>query len=830
MTLQGNAHRLATVATNDASQRCLMGRCSLRQEAAQYCGLHAAIEALMRQSAIVLVIAVAAVLSFGDSLWAAEFSEAVRGIQAADVVWKSEKQGSPRKAAPNQWFCFRKEFDLPEKRGPWKAKIACDSKYWLWVNGKLIVFEGQLKRGPSPSGCYYDLVDLESYLQKGENSIAILLWYFGKQGFSHRDSGSPTLLFQLGEGSQSIVSDSGWRALRHPAYGDTVDPKPNYRLPESNIRFDARDDIAGWEVLGYDDSQWAPAIEIADPRGDLGKEFVERPIPCWKDFGLRTYVNANEFPQVAQGQTLVGKLPYNAQVTPYLQVEAKAGLRIGMQTDNYRGGGAPNVRAEYITRDGVQDFESLGWVSGHEVHYSIPAGVKILSLKFRETGYDTEFTGNFDCDDPELNELWKKAQRTLYVTMRDTYMDCPDRERAQWWGDEVIELEEAFYALDPASHHLARKGILELAQWQKPTGQLYSPVPAGNWDKELPTQMLASIGKYGFWNYYRHSGDRRTIEKVYPAVRRYLELWEVDEHGLVVSRKGDWTWGDWGENKDMPLLFNGWYSLALDGYAKMSDLLGEEEEAESARSRHRQLHDSFNEKYWNGQEYRSPNYQGETDERGHALAVLAGIAKPEKYEAIRKVFATEYHASPYMEKYVLEALFKMEYPQEACTRMKHRYRAMIESPLTTLWEGWGIGKEGFGGGTYNHAWSGGPLTLMSKYIAGIEPLEAGYTRFAVRPRLGTLSRVEATVDSVAGKISLAIERSSESMSLTLSVPKGTSAEVSLPSGYQQLESVDEVSRGIKEGIQQQPAKPKGEWQSLTLRAGTWKLLAKPRHE
>ena len=26
--------------------------------------------------------------------------------------------------------------------------------------------------------------------------------------------------------------------------------------------------------------------------------------------------------------------------------------------------------------------------------------------------------------------------------------------------------------------------------------------------------------------------------------------------------------------------------------------------------------------------------------------------------------------------------------------------AMIESSLTTLWEGWGIGSEGFGGGTY----------------------------------------------------------------------------------------------------------------------------------
>ncbi len=31
--------------------------------------------------------------------------------------------------------------------------------------------------------------------------------------------------------------------------------------------------------------------------------------------------------------------------------------------------------------------------------------------------------------------------------MRDTYMDCPDRERAQWWGDEVNEVRRGVYSL-----------------------------------------------------------------------------------------------------------------------------------------------------------------------------------------------------------------------------------------------------------------------------------------------------------------------------------------------------------------------------------------------
>lgn len=101
-------------------------------------------------------------------------------------------------------------------------------------------------------------------------------------------------------------------------------------------------------------------------------------------------------------------------------------------------------------------------MNGHYVWYILPEGVEVKDVAFRETGYDTEFAGSFTCDDPFLNELWKRSAHTLYITMRDTYFDCPDRERAQWWGDAVKELGEAFYALSPSSHKLAVKGIYEL--------------------------------------------------------------------------------------------------------------------------------------------------------------------------------------------------------------------------------------------------------------------------------------------------------------------------------------------------------------------------------
>ncbi|MBN2819500.1 MAG: hypothetical protein JXP36_11050 [Bacteroidales bacterium] len=42
-----------------------------------------------------------------------------------------------------------------------------------------------------------------------------------------------------------------------------------------------------------------------------------------------------------------------------------------------------------------------------------------------------------------------------------------------------------------------------------------------------------------------------------------------------------------------------------------------------------------------------------------ALAVVSGKAESDKFPALLEVFKNEEHASPYMEKYVLEALFQI---------------------------------------------------------------------------------------------------------------------------------------------------------------------------
>lgn len=710
--------------------------------------------------------------------------------------WNAQWIGLSEKSAVNTWLCYRTRVELDAVPEEVIANIACDSKYWLWINGEMAVFEGQLKRGPNPKDTYYDPVDIAEYLKKGENTIAVLVWHFGKHGFSHNNSGKAGLIFDAQAGTQSIRSDSSWKVTRHPAFGMTGKPHPNFRLPESNVLFDARKDLGDWTAPAFDDADWQNAAELGKPPCRPWGRLAKRQIPQWIDSGLRNYEQVTKKANKDGSTTVTGKLPYNCHVTPYIKLKAKPGKKIDIRSDNYIVTGNPCVRSEYITKAGPQEFETPAWINGHHIHYKIPKGVEVLEILYRETGYDADVVGMFECDNERLNELWQKSFRTLYVTMRDTYFDCPDRERAQWWGDMVNEMGEAFYVFDAVKGPmLAKKGIYELAKWQRDDKVLYSPIPAGvpkpgnrkvkkkdgTWYRELPRQMLASVGWYGFWTYYWYTGDQQTIVDVYPHVRDYLSLWKLGDDGLVIHRTGDWDWTDWGKHKDVPVLENAWLYLALKGAVEMARLSGNESDIEGYEATMKSIEANFNKTFWDGNQYRSAAHKGLTDDRANAMAVVAGLAKPEYYPAIQEVLKQEYNASPYMEKYVLESLYMMGAADQAVERILKRFAKMIDAPISTLYENFGGGEDRANHGTINHAWSGGGLTMMHQYIAGVQPTSPGFKTYAVAPQMGPLKELHTRVPTTFGPIDLELKKSEEGLlTMDLKSPRGTTARVVLP--------------------------------------------------
>lgn len=694
---------------------------------------------------------------------------------SAQEVWKARWIGKQEcRSEANSWLAFKKEVNVSEVPDEMVARIAADSKYWLWINDSLAVFEGGLKRGPSLGDTYYDEIDIAPYLRKGENCLSVLVWHFGRNGFSHADSGVAGLLFEAKAPGFEILSDKTWDATVYKAYGTAGEPEANYRLPESNLSFDARKDITNWcspsaPRLGR--AMELPVIVGEPPFGKL----VKRPIPMWKCTGLMDY------PEVRRsGDTLVCSLPYNAQITPYLKVKAPAGRTIKMQTDHYKVALAKTqcLWGEYITRDGVQEYESLGWLNGDKMMYIVPSDVEVIDVKYRETGYDTEITGTFECDDPFLNEYWRKAVRTLYVCMRDTYMDCPDRERAQWWGDEVNELGMAFYSLSPSSWKLAEKGIYELMNWQRIDGVLSSPVPAMNYSAELPSQMLAALGWYGFYTQYFYSDNNAFVPVVYDRMKKYLhKVWKLDDDGLPIYRTGDWDWPDADSPVDKYALMPCLYYLALKSELEFARMLGRAEDVAMIESVMARLKDSYNRLYWTGNGYRSPSYKDRTDDRPQAMAVLSGIASEEKYQVISEILKTTDMASTYMEKYMVEALFVTGQSSAALDRMKRRMATIMDDRSSTLYEHWNWTNSS------NHAWSGANIILLCQKVCGVAPLTPGFKTFSVRPQMGWLKRASTSFETKYGTIRVSLARKSsksKTAELTIDVPEGTEAQVVLP--------------------------------------------------
>ena len=688
----------------------------------------------------------------------------------ATTNWSAHWIG-PQVSHTNLWVCYRKTFSLPSQPASAVARIAVDSKYWLWVNGQMVVREGELKRAPNPTDTWYDQIDLAPFLQAGSNTIAVLQWYFGKTGFSHVDSGTAGFLFEMNASGTPVQSDTTWRMVTNTAFQlATIVPQPNARLSESSLRYDMRLDLGAWTDQNYNDSGWSSPTDFG-PVGDppWGKLWL-RSLPFWQELPPQSFTSTN----VSGSNPAVWTcyLPVNEQFTPWLDVSnASGGQIITIVPDSVAVTASPGD--EYVTSIGRQSFEFPGWISGNLVQFTVPSGVTVYGLQFRPHLADTERDGSFNCDDPFFNTLWDKAANTLGVNMQDAWGES--RERANWIGDTSLILGQVPYAYDPLAELISRKCLLELIHWQRADQTLFAPAPANY--KELPVQVLAAVGEYGVMRYYRNTGDVALLQQCYPAIKSYLlNVWQTNSTtGLVIHRDGQWDWEDWGDNIDEPLLDNTWYLLALDAAAEMAPLVGQPGDAASYLSRAQGIRNQFNASFWTGFAYRSPTNTTFVDERGNAMAVLAGLTSPSQAAMLRSALITNQNCSPYMEKYVLEALLKLGFPDDALARMRSRYSAMVSNSVSTLWELFPAT------GGFNHGWSSGPLGLLDEDVAGITPTSPGCATFDVNPALGsTLSRADVNVPSPYGIISISAARDGVDYRLSVRVPPGASGRAFQP--------------------------------------------------
>ena len=712
----------------------------------------------------------------------------------AQWIWQQEEGPS------NTWMSFRKTVNINEIPEIVEANIAVDSKFWLWINGEMVLFEGGLSRGPSqagawdrkqkitPTNSWYDTVNIQPYLKKGENTIAILVWFWGRETHkgTHIDSGKGGLLFSADIGNQHIVSDTSWKAIQHPGYDNTIAPASK-AMVQYSVQFDAQKAMQDWSdkawyTENFDDTNWTNAVE----KGKLGVapwyDVEPNIVPYLINHGLQNYENheALKFPFVSNGKMIKAKLPFNKQITPYLEIEAKAGDTIFITTDNRLN----RINTTYITKEGKQSFESFSWMNGHEIQYTIPKGVKVNALKYRWMSVG-EMAGKFEVDDPFYQRLWWMGNNTLFVCARDNFMDCPDRERALWIGDVADQVGYLFYSMDDAGRQLLKKAILQTTAFSE-NGVIGALGPLRV--RELVAQSLQFIAQ-GIWPYYLNTGDKETLEKAYPFVYDYLALFPMQENGLPEYRirksPDSWDWVDWGvkNTADKQPIQMAFYYLALKEAKKMAEVLGEKEDVKWYDDRMKTMKPAFDTLYWKDGFY-SSNAEKFKDDRANAIAIVSGIAKPEYHnQIVENVLIPNRFSSPHFEWLVEEAMCITGNCKASLERMKTQYQSQVDKKsMSTLYEMFPRG------GSYNHAWNA-PNTILSKYIAGVRPTKKGWSEFEIMPELAHFKNIKKTIPSVKGNIDLEIIKSDTEYNLKLTSPKDTEAIVGIPKTDKAIDKV-----------------------------------------
>ncbi len=945
---------------------------------------------------------------------------------AASWIWADTE------TEQGQWVALRKTFRLDKAPTNATVRISADTKYWLWINGELVIFEGQLKLGNSIDTWFYDKEDVSDCLVQGENTIAVQVFYSGKTSSSTINTGVPAFFFDADIDGKRLYSDATWKAMLDPAYEEPISLN-NDRIGEANIKYNALYEMVDsdgikWTDVGYDDSDWLDAVymdeiiednRIHNDRGGISEVYYKdsdprlnlilRSIPqmrleevttftangsdgntwtkasgngafarlslpeyytleaevivaeplayvegqpigaaigfcvcvadrdnfympqisfrqaslfngvafkphvrrngswmvstqdlTYAEIGrslyssgsydyryntrhtvkievtpqtISTYLNGsllgvmNDTTLQREGSTIGirqdinelvkiyslkvtdgnGKELYNANIdslaqngnvntisllsadnpsyaseynlvenagqesyvsvrnscaavnngqtistykivnktniqgTPYLKVISKSGGElISIKSDTWVNGNSTSIAPQYITKAGEQVWEALGWMNGYEITFTIPDTVEVLELGFRQSGYDTTMTGSVSTDNDILNQLYQEAYDTLYVCMRDSFMDCPDRERAQWFGDAVINMQQAAYSMDEGAALLYKKTLTQAIGFVKRGGEIPSMIALGNSNLELPVQSLAGV--HSFWQYYMYYGDKQLLIDSYPALLRYLKLWSISESGAVTHRSGTWDWIDWGEHYDTAIIENCWYYIGLKTVLDIARLDGSGAAAADIQfltDRMELMEKNFDTLYWdtskNAYYHRTDN--GVADDRANAMAIYSGLADVSRYDEILAVLTSTYNASPYMEKYVLEAMYMMGADDEAVERTQKRFGPFTEDGYPTLPECWADQTMFNGDETKNHAWSGAPLSLLYMCNAGITPTSPTFNTVQIKPQLGSLTRVSATVERAGGRIAVKVERSSDGYVLNITLSNGSSGGV-----------------------------------------------------
>ena len=680
----------------------------------------------------------------------------------------------------------------------------------------------------------YQTYDVTRLLQNGPNALGVVLgdgWYSGHVGLTGGNNygSQPRALVQMqityADGTrETVLSDGSWKAATGPILSDDLLMGETY---------DARKELAGWNMPGYNDGAWqaAQALSMDDKALNERKQaaspsaqnaafspplLVSQPdqsVQVVDELKPRSVMQKPDGAYVFDlGQNMVG--------WARLRVHAEAGTTIRARfaemlnpdgtiyTTNLRGAKA----TDYYTCRGDKEEVWEPSFTFHGFRYVELTGLKSKPDLNAVTGVvitsAAPETGTFTCSSPLVNQLQHNILWGQHGNYLEVPTDCPQRdERLGWMGDAQIFVRTACFNNDIAA--FMTKWTQDVVDAQSPEGG-FSDVTPRMGDPADGAPAWGDAGVIVPWTIYECYGDTRLIAERYPAMQKWIEYIHKANPGLIWRNRANNNFGDWlntGSDTPREVLSTAYFAYSTRLLSRMAQAIGKEDDAKQYEDLFQQIKAAFNAALV-GPDGR---IKGDT-QTAYVLALRFDLLPEDK----RKL-AANYLVQDILDKrkgHLSTGFLGVGYLTPTLTATGHldvAYRLLnndtypswgysIRHGATTIWERWDgwTEEKGFqdpGMNSFNHYSLGSVGEWMYASVAGIDldPAHPGYKHILLHPHPGGgLTYARAAYDSIHGRIVSDWKLENGAFKYRIEVPANTTATVWVPA-----QSADGVMEGGK---------------------------------
>jgi alpha-L-rhamnosidase len=705
-------------------------------------------------------------------------------------------------------YLFRKEILIKTKPEKFIIHVSADNRYRLYINGLYVC------NGPARSYLFkwnFESIDISSYLHSGKNVISSIIWNFAEHRPLAQISGQTGFIIQGNSEEEHIAnSDTSWVVLKDTAYKPVPVSINQYYAMGAGEEFNCEKHPWDWMDNDFPASGWEHAreVETAKPIGCMGEWggpslhlLSQREIPFMEERAQRFFkircsdISINE--ELLIGETPI-TIPANLKVKILIDQNV---LTTAYPVLNFSKGRKSSIKLTYAeslfdkngNKGNRNDIENKQITGNSDVVICDGGNNRIFRTLWLRTfryiemeietkdepliindfysifsAYPFEEKASFNCDNPQLKDIWNVGWNTQRLCANETFFDCPYYEQLQYIGDARIQALVSTYV--SGDSRLTKNAISALHDSQLPFGITQSRFPCNQTQIIPPFSLIWVTMVYDYWML---NDDPVFVQSMIPKMQETLNWFRnrVDANGILGPVEWwdfvDWVNSEGWENGNPPAAHSGGSSIlslqfvytlekaveVFEAY-KMYDL------ADDYRNLADKINKAVFEKCFDsikGLIADSPE-KNTFSQHANVLAILTNTFPDtvDKTKIIKTLLNDKELAqcTLYFKFYLFEALGKAGQADQFLETL-NPWKEMINAGLTTFAETPDPARSDC------HAWSASPVYYFLSLVTGIIPASPGFKSVMIQPKLGGLRSIDATMPHKLGTIHVKLEKDNE---------------------------------------------------------------------